>query len=1472
MSAGNGNSTPLSGVRALLASLLLTAIAFFVRFALTPLLGETMPVMTFIPAIMASTWFGGFNAGILSTTAGALLALLYFVPPYSSLIPETTEASVGMLLYFVTGLLCTFFVDGYRHHRQRVRISDRNASLSRARLAELLESIDDGFVALDQDWRFTWVNPKATELSGRDGGTLTSGLFWQAFPAFAETGAAAIFRRAMTERVAGRAEVFEATSNRWLEARIFPASEGGLTVYLTDISERRRADAELRRARKQTEDILGSIQESFIVLDREWRFVWVNQRVSDKLGKSLADIVGRHVFEVSPEARGTACETFCAKVYAEGTPQHFEVCYPGASRWYEVHAYPTEEGGLSAYILDITDRQNAEAKLRIREAELSAIMDNVPVLVSYYGTDGICRSSNRRYREFFGEGEMHEGRGIVELTPDDHFTRAVSGQVVSYSTQVCGRDAQMRDLQTTLTPLRNETGAVNGVIALSVDVTERNRAEITLRASEERHRFLAESIPQCVWTRGHDGRINYVNPHWTEYTGLTLEESRMDGWLDLVHPDDEAPLREAMAQRLEGKPYEVEFRFRRASDGALRWHLARGRYLNDQSGEAQWMGIAVDIHGRKESEDAIRESERRYSTLVSAVPALVWSADADGNNTWVSEQWTTYTGQASKDGVGVDWAKPIHPEDADRWAAAWADSVRTGQPFELEYRIVNCTGEARWFLCRTLPVKNGDGRMQWLGTCTDIDDRRRAEEALRHTNATLTAFIRACPLAVTVLDEDGTIRLWNPAAEALYGWPEAEAIGRYHPAIPPAMRGAFQENVRRVLAGQPLLGAETVRLRRDGTTFMGQSWTAAVGGGDGSRQLISIVADVTERIRAEAAIRETEQRFRTMADQAPVLVWVADTSGMFTWVNRPWLEFTGRMPLEEYGRAWLEGVHPDDAGVWDDCRSEAWEKRTAFSFEFRLRRHDGEFRWILVRAVPLVASDGTFNGYIGSCIDLTERRQAENALRESEERLRLALSAADMATWDWDLGTGDVTWSKNLADLSGLGGNPPDFDSAMGTVHPDDLPRVLAAVEGSVTQGLPYECEYRAVHPDGRIEWILGKGHVVRDESGDVKRLIGVALDVTARREADQALRESEERLRMAKEAAELGIWEWDIKTGQVKWSQEIYRFIGVEPGPEFLTLDFWKDCVHASDREMAIAAGLRAVETGQLLSIEFRVVRRDGAVRWLLSRGRPVMDESGERTRMIGVNIDVTERRETEEKLRQTNAELEQYAFAASHDLQEPLRIVMLYSQLLTRRVGDQFDAETRRHFENIRLAASRMQMLIDDLLSYSRILAEGERAFAPVSMDAVLEVASQACKAAVDEADGVIEAEELPVVHGDYNALVGVLQNLISNAVKYRVKDVAPRVEVRAEREADWWHFRVSDNGIGINPAYHTRIFGVFKRLHGKEVPGTGIGLAICKRTVEQHGGKIWVEGKEGEGSTFHFTLPAVPVSAEAADSAQV
>jgi len=274
--------------------------------------------------------------------------------------------------------------------------------------------------------------------------------------------------------------------------------------------------------------------------------------------------------------------------------------------------------------------------------------------------------------------------------------------------------------------------------------------------------------------------------------------------------------------------------------------------------------------------------------------------------------------------------------------------------------------------------------------------------------------------------------------------------------------------------------------------------------------------------------------------------------------------------------------------------------------------------------------------------------------------------------------------------------------------------------------------------------------------------------------------------------------------------------------------------------------------------------MRRDGARITVASHWALHRDAEGMPAAILEVNVDITRRKQAEEALRVANAaltraneDLSQFAFAASHDLQEPLRMITSYSQLLLNGYSGKLDGEAAICIDFIKDGTRRMRELLADLLDYTQLNDGSKESGAPVDLNRVFQEVLINCKSAIDDDKAIVTSDRLPTVSGHESHFIQLLQNLISNALKYR-SDRPPEVHVSAETQNGLWRVAVTDNGLGIAPEYHEKIFGVFKRLHGKTIPGTGMGLAICQRIVERYGGRIWVRSQADKGATFYFTLP--------------
>jgi PAS domain S-box-containing protein len=392
------------------------------------------------------------------------------------------------------------------------------------------------------------------------------------------------------------------------------------------------------------------------------------------------------------------------------------------------------------------------------------------------------------------------------------------------------------------------------------------------------------------------------------------------------------------------------------------------------------------------------------------------------------------------------------------------------------------------------------------------------------------------------------------------------------------------------------------------------------------------------------------------------------------------------------------------------------------------------------------------------------------------------------------------------------------------------------------------------VWPDGSVHWIEGRARVYCDEHGEPVRMLGVMQDVTDRKRIE----EHQSRFRALFEAAQDAVLIADDNRHYVEVNPAAGELLGL-PIKQIVgrSVDEFVADIPGSDVRIA----WRQFETTGAQRGDCRLRRADGSL--------CDVEYSAKMNFLLGLHLsilrDVTERRRIAEalehqasELARSNADLQQFAYVTSHDLQEPLRVIINFSQMLAKRYTGELDGEADQFLDYIISSAFRMKGLIDSLLTYSRVVNVEAMPFAPVPLDAAVHWATMNLQIVIEQTQTSVTHDQLPTVMADHVQLVQLFQNLISNAIKYRRPEKPSQIHVFAEKLEDGWIISVADNGMGIHPDHTQRIFGVFKRLHGNNIPGTGIGLAICKRIVEKHGGRIWAESIPDQGATFRFTLP--------------
>jgi PAS domain S-box-containing protein len=483
----------------------------------------------------------------------------------------------------------------------------------------------------------------------------------------------------------------------------------------------------------------------------------------------------------------------------------------------------------------------------------------------------------------------------------------------------------------------------------------------------------------------------------------------------------------------------------------------------------------------------------------------------------------------------------------------------------------------------------------------------------------------------------------NPMVERLVGGRPIVGLP-FREAMPDFKgQGQFRRYDQAFRSGQPVLVPE-LRLSFDATgtgrledfwfNHSLQPWREAKGRLLG---LIAISFEVTELVRTRQALEESERRFRTLADSAPVMIWMAGPDGRATYFNQRWIEFTGRGLEEELGEGWVEVVHPRHRERCCRIWAEALRTRRSYRIEYRLRRADGAWRWVLSTSVPRFTPEGTFVGFVGSVLDIHERREVEQALRESEQRYRTLLERASDAIFVFPV------------EADGRPGRYLEVNEVACRRLGYSREELLALTPEAVvdTGELPYGDALDTAMRDLRIggSIVVERVHLTKDgrripvevsatllELGDRPTVVTIARDITERKRAEAAIRESEERLRFTLEAAGVGTWDWDTATGQVQWSDNLEPIHGLPRGSFGGDFESVLQDVDPKDREVLMTAIAAAVERGGDYHVEYRLPSKGAAVeRWVEGKGRAIHDEHGRPVRMAGICMDITERKSAE-------------------------------------------------------------------------------------------------------------------------------------------------------------------------------------------------------------------------------------------------
>ncbi len=1058
------------------------------------------------------------------------------------------------------------------------------------------------------------------------------------------------------------------------------------------------------------------------------------------------------------------------------------------------------------------------------------------------------------------------------------------------------------------------------------DITGRKEAEAALEEAEHRYRTMVEALPAVTYidepVAGEDinATMPFVSPQVEQVLGYPPERFTEDPrfWFEIMHPDDFARLNESGDLSIANTAViPQEYRMRHVS-GRWVWVQDTSVPVYDATGELSYFqGFLIDVSKRHAAEERLREAEERFRALVERMPAMVYTETLQADST-VPEK-VDYVSAAAVGMLGYPagwwtdepgrWGEVVHPEDAELVFAEGDRCHASGHPFSMDYRMVAADGHVVWVHEEAVLIRDAGGvPVYWQGIILDVSERVDATERVRIAEERYRQIVEHTPIvtyqeapSAGAFSHGGALYYVSPQIEQILGYPAArwEDPGFWAGVTHPDDAGVVAADAERSRASGDPFRSEYRMIASDGRVIWFHDeaqLTNDIAGNPVSWH--GVLVDVTERREAEEQLQRAQGRLQALIDHVPAVVYreSPDASPDKFFMSSQVEEIFGHT-VQEWTwtpEFWADHLHPDDRERVLLAEVESSRSQHAYSREYRFRKADGTYVWVLDEAVFLQPDPDQEGAWQGLLFDINERKQAEEQLRASELVHSATVEHLPAIVYREPPDRADLHEMYISPQVHDMLGYTADewLDDIPGFwpehIHPDDREAALAANELANRTKQPYATEYRFRHRDGGYRWVHDEATFVPDPAGGWWQ--GFIIDITERKEAEGQLREAEERFRLIVERGPAVFYQQEFDAENPDVSRTTYIspqqsiLFGYSNDEMLADPQLWARTIHPDDRERVLAADVMSNRNADdTFSMEYRMISKDGRIVWVQDTCSLVRIKD-KTPYWQGFLLDITERKQAEDQLARA-LEVEREATrrlraldemkntflqAVSHDLRTPLAAILGLAITLERGDVHLEESDAKDLARRIAGNARRLDRLVTNLLDLDR-LARGivTPNLLPTDVGAVV-------RRVLSESDLIPDARlrtdiRSVMVRSDAAKVERIVENLLANTARHTPGSSTIWVSVQPTPEGAL--LLVEDDGSGVPEDLRDTIFEPFQQGPDapRHSPGVGVGLTLVRRFAELHGGRAWVQDREGGGASFRVLLPFEPNESVAAAQEQ-